>query len=201
MEITNINQLDLSGTYTYADYLLWKFQEKVELIKGKILKMSPAPTPNHQQIATNLSYQMFPFFQQGMYRFFSSPIDVRLASKKNKKGQIYTVVQPDLCVVCDLSKIDQRGCLGSPDLVVEIISPGNSKKEMRTKFELYEEAQIPEYWVIHPQERYVIVFVLEKGKYKLAKPIFDDEELVSVKFPELKIPVEKIFERVERYEE
>lgn len=198
MEITNINQLDLSGTYTYADYLLWKFQEKVELIKGKILKMSPAPRTNHQRVNVNLVKILSIFFEGKKCELFSAPFDVRLP---NEKKQIYTVVQPDLCVVCDLSKIDQRGCLGSPDLVVEIISPGNSKKEMRTKFELYEEAQIPEYWVIHPQERYVIVFVLEKGKYKLAKPIFDDEELVSVKFPELKIPVEKIFERVERYEE
>lgn len=201
MEITNINQLDLNATYTYADYLLWKFQEKVELIKGKILQMSPAPTPNHQMIATNLSYLMFSYFEKGKCRFFSSPIDVRLMSSKTKEGKTYTVVQPDLCVVCDPLKIDAKGCLGSPDLVVEIIFPGNSKKEMKTKFELYEEAEIPEYWVIHPLERSVMVFVLEGGKYKLSRPIYEDEELISVKFPEIKISVDKIFQRVERYEE
>lgn len=194
MEVTNINELDLNGTYTYADYLLWRFQERVELIRGKIFKMSPAPTPNHQTIATNLSYLMFPYFEKGTCRFFSSPIDVRFSSKD---GQIHTVVQPDLCVVCVPEKIDNRGCLGAPDLVIEIISPGNSKKEMKNKFVLYEEAQIPEYWVIHPTERAILIYVLEQGVYKASKPIYEEDDLVSVRFPQIRIPVEKIFQRVE----
>lgn len=198
MEITNINQLDLNATYTYADYLLWKFQEKVELIKGKISPMSPAPQTNHQRVAINMVKTLSTFFEKKKCELFMAPFDVRLLNKKN---EIYSVVQPDLCVVCDPLKIDAKGCLGSPDLVVEIISPGNSKKEMKTKFELYEEAEIPEYWVIHPLERSVMVFVLEGGKYKLSRPIYEDEELISVKFPEIKISVDKIFQRVERYEE
>ncbi len=113
--------------------------------------------------------------------------------KKGKNNeQILTVVQPDLCVVCDPEKIDEKGCIGAPDLIVEIISPGNSKKEMRNKFQLYEEVGVQEYWIIHPSEEHILVNVLEDGKYRTLRPIVDDY-ITSVKFPELKIHTSDIF--------
>ena len=96
MEITNINQLDLNGTYTYADYLLWKFKERVELFKGKVLKMSPAPASSHQRISRNLTGILMHFFSKGNCELFYAPFDVRFP-KKN--GDIFSVVQPDLCVI------------------------------------------------------------------------------------------------------
>jgi Uma2 family endonuclease len=145
--ITNIKQLDLKGSYTYADYLLWHFKERVELIKGKILKMSPAPNRNHQDISGNLYYELRSFINKGTCKLYTAPYDVRLINFKESTddNQIITVVPPDLCVICDTNIIDERGCLGAPDLIIEILSPGNSKKEMDIKFDLYEENGVSEY--------------------------------------------------------
>lgn len=192
--ITNINQLDMAnGVYTYADYLLWKFEERVELLKGRVFKMSPAPSRKHQEVLGNLYVATRISFEKQRCNVYVAPFDVRLPLKNEKKGQIHTVVQPDLCVVCDPSKLDDKGCLGAPDLVVEILSPGNSKKELKNKFEIYEEAGVPEYWVIYPNEESIHVYVLENEKYKALKPIVDDY-ITSEKFPNLKIHSTSLFE-------
>lgn len=189
--ITNINQLDLNGVYTYADYLLWKFEERVELFKGKISKMSPAPNVKHQKISRNLTGELYSLFKHKTCQLFSAPFDVRLPQNKGDE-QIFTVVQPDLCIICDPEKLDERGCVGAPDLVIEILSPGNSKKEMKNKFELYEEAGVREYWVVHPTEENVLVYVLEKGEFKGTKPVVDDF-ITSYIFPDLKVHTNDVF--------
>ena len=192
MTITNINQLDpINGLYTYAEYLLWKFEERVELLKGKLFKMS-APSPAHQVVQSNLNIELGLYFRNQKCQIYPAPFDVRLPAKGETGDAIHTVVQPDLCVVCDRRKIDSRGCIGAPDLVIEIISPGNSKKELKQKFKLYEEAGVREYWVIHPSEEYVIVNVLENNHYKTLSPIVDDE-VHSVIFPTLKVHTKEIF--------
>ncbi|ATA73741.1 restriction endonuclease [Capnocytophaga sp. H4358] len=191
--ITNINQLDIAnGVYTYADYLLWKFEERVELLKGKIFRMSPAPSVKHQKISINLSGLLWQFFKGKKCQLFSAPFDVRLPKKNEKGDQIHTVVQPDLCVICDENKLDERGCIGAPDLIIEILSPGNSKKEMKNKFELYQESGVEEYWIVNPTDENILVNVLEDGKYRILKPVVD-EYITSVKFPELKIHTSDIF--------
>lgn len=192
--ITNINQLDLNKTYSYADYLLWKVQEKIELFKGKILAMSPAPARNHQKIAGNIHGILFPFFRNRKCELYTAPFDVRIPKKGTKDEEIFTVVQPDLCVICDPEKLDDRGCIGAPDLVIEILSPGNSKKEMDIKFTLYEESGVLEYWIVHPTEKAVWVYVLENGRYITHKPFVEGEDLVSRVFPDLKINTSDIFE-------
>ena len=192
MTITNINQLDpINGLYTYAEYLLWKFEERVELLKGKLFKMS-APSPAHQVVQSNLNIELGLYFRNQKCQIYPAPFDVRLPAKGETGDAIHTVVQPDLCVVCDRTKIDSRGCIGAPDLVIEIISPGNSKKELKQKFKLYEEAGVREYWVIHSTEEYVIVNVLENNHYKTLSPIVDDE-VHSVIFPTLKVHTKEIF--------
>lgn len=192
--ITNINQLDFNKTYSYADYLLWKVQEKIELFKGKILAMSPAPARNHQKIAGNIHGILFPFFRNRKCELYTAPFDVRIPKKGTKDEEILTVVQPDLCVICDPEKLDDRGCIGAPDLVIEILSPGNSKKEMDIKFTLYEESGVLEYWIVHPTEKAVWVYVLENGRYITHKPFVEGEDLVSRVFPDLKINTSDIFE-------
>jgi Uma2 family endonuclease len=198
--ITDISQLDLNKTYSYADYLLWQFSERVELIKGKIFKMSPAPNVNHQRISMRLIKPFLYYLDQskGTCQLFHAPFDVRLLdSKKSKKSnqEIYTVVQPDLCVICDKTKLDEKGCVGAPDLVIEILSLGNSKKEMKTKYELYEENGVKEYWIVFPYENLVHQFALnEKNKYELVKIYTDEDTLTTPLFPELKIELNAILE-------
>ncbi len=191
--ITNINQLDLvSGIYTYADYLLWKFEERVELIKGKIFKMS-APTVNHQRIVRKLSTAIDIFLKGKTCEVFIAPFDVRLPNKNITVNNIYTVVQPDLCVVCDLEKIDAKGCVGAPDWVIEILSPGNSKKEVRYKYQLYEEAGVREYWVVRPEENEINIYVLEEGVFRALPPFVKGDIINPIIFPELRIDTDELF--------
>lgn len=115
--ITHIDQLDLSKRYTYADYLTWKFEERVELIRGKLFKMSPVPGTSHQRISFNLSLQIGPYFKGKSCLVFTAPFDVRLPLPPDRQTdeQIDTVVQPDLSIICDPNKLDERGCQGPPD--------------------------------------------------------------------------------------
>lgn len=191
MEITNLNQLDLSKTYTYADYLLWQFKERVELFKGKIFAMSPAPSRVHQEVSRNINRTFDLYFYRKKCKVYYAPFDVRLP---DKSGEIKSVVQPDLCVICDSNKLDDKGCIGAPNLIVEIVSPGNSKKEMKNKLNLYEEAGVEEYWIVHPTEKSIFVYFLEEGKYKPLRPIFEGDIFHSVIFPDLEIDTEKVFE-------
>ena len=190
MEITSLNQLDLvNGIYSYADYLVWKIKERVELLKGKILEMS-APSPIHQEISGNLQGALFVFLKNSKCKLYTAPFDVRFPQKG--ESQVYTVVQPDLCVVCDFEKIDSKGCVGAPDLVVEILSPGNSKKEMKSKFALYQEEGVREYWVVDPERELVFVYVADNKKFKPTIPIADDY-VYSTIFPDFKIHTADIF--------
>jgi len=145
--ITSLSQLDPKGTYTYADYLTWKFEQALEVIRGKILPMA-APSRTHQRLSWNLTVTFGNHFKNHRCEAYAAPFDVRLYDRKKSlkaDRDIYTVVQPDLCVVCDLTKLDERGCLGAPDLIVEILSPGNSAREMKIKKDLYAECGVREY--------------------------------------------------------
>ncbi|MBK7407026.1 MAG: Uma2 family endonuclease [Saprospirales bacterium] len=191
--ITDISQLDPEGKYTYADYLLWKFKERVELIRGRLFKMTPAPNTVHQRISLELIRRVGNFFYKKPCQVFPAPFDVRLP----KKGQpeIYTVVQPDLCVVCDAGKLDEKGCAGAPDLVVEILSPGNTHREMREKYEVYEEAGVKEYWLVNPWDKIVLIYILnEAGIFIGLQPLTEAQDLESRLFPGLKIPLKEVFE-------
>ena len=190
MEITSLDQLDLAnGIYSYADYLVWKIKERVELLKGKILEMS-ASSPIHQEISGNLQGALFVFLKNSKCKLYTAPFDVRFPQKG--ESQVYTVVQPDLCVVCDFEKIDSKGCVGAPDLVVEILSPGNSKKEMKSKFALYQEEGVREYWVVDPERELVFVYVAENKKFNPTIPIADDY-VCSTIFPDFKIHTSDLF--------
>ncbi len=196
MIITDISQLDLTKQYTYADYLAWRIEERLELIKGWISRMS-APSRAHQYVLGELSFFMRLQFQNHACQVYFAPSDVRFldkekSSKANKN--IYTVVQPDLYVVCDLKKLDDAGCLGAPDLVVEILSPGNTKKEMKQKYEVYEENGVREYWIVHPIEKYMTIHTLNaEGKYYASKYFTDEDIVHSVIFPDLSIDMSQIF--------
>ena len=189
MEITHISQLDPLGTYTYADYLLWKLKEKIQLFKGKIFAMSPAPARFHQEISTNLNELLIPFFKGQKCKIYSAPFDVFFKSADGKES----VVQPDICVICDPEKIDSRGCLGVPDLVVEILSPGNLQNELDSKFRIYEEAGVAEYWIVDPEHEAVWVNVLKEGQYIIQKPVAMGKTVTSVKFPDLEISTAEVF--------
>ncbi len=191
--IKNINQLDFNKSYTYADYLKWQFEERLELLKGKIFKMSPAPNRQHQSISSNIHGLLWLYFKKNPCKLFSAPFDVRLVKKKSVDEKVVTVVQPDLCVVCDEDKLDDRGCNGAPDLVIEILSPGNSTKEMGIKFDLYEENGVKEYWIVNAAEQHIFIYTLVNKKFIGLKPLTVDNKIVSHLFPKLNFKVKEIF--------
>lgn len=180
--ITSFDQLDLSKRYTYADYLTWKFKERVELLRGKVLKMSPAPNRRHQKISIKLSYLIMQHLDGKACQAYTAPFDVRLPlpEARQEQGKADTVVQPDIVVVCDLAKLDEQGCNGAPDLLIEILSPGNSKREMKDKMELYESAGVPEYWIVDPLRECVTCYHLnEAGQYQSGAPFFAEDDIPS----------------------
>lgn len=199
-----LTDLDLNGFYTYADYLTWNFTETLELIKGKVFKISPAPSSYHQVISTKLLFRIEYFLGNKSCQVFHAPFDVRLPVQPNqrKDEEITTVVQPDLSVICDPEKIDNRGCLGPPDWIIEILSPGTAQKDMKDKFDLYEQAGVPEYWIVFPTEKSILVYTLnEEGKYIGLPPFVREDTISPVLFPELKINLTDIFPEMDLAEE
>jgi Uma2 family endonuclease len=160
--------LDLNRRYTYADYLTWIDDRRRELVDGFIRMMSPAASTQHQQISINLAIELGGYLRKrkGTCRVFCAPFDVRLPEGgQTADDQVYTVVQPDICVICDPAKIDDRGCVGAPDMVVEILSPSTTRHDLHTKFKLYEQAGVREYWVAHQVEGVDVYLLQPDGKY------------------------------------
>lgn len=138
--VEDISLLEPEATYSYADYLRWSFEERVELIKGKLFRMSPAPRRGHQEISSIIARELLLFLKGKSCKVYYAPFDVRFPNYSDDSDeQIYTVVQPDICVVCDLAKLDEAGCKGAPDLIVEILSPSTASKDLKEKYQLYEE--------------------------------------------------------------
>jgi Uma2 family endonuclease len=157
----------LDRRYTYADYRTWPDDERWELIDGVAWNMSPAPSSRHQGILGELHIQVAPHLKGTPCRVFLAPFDVLLPETgSQREDDVPNVVQPDLTVICNASRITERGCFGSPDWVVEILSPWTLKKDLDAKFALYERNAIREYWLIDPGNRTVHVYRLEKsGRY------------------------------------
>ncbi|MFN8432046.1 MAG: Uma2 family endonuclease [Spirosomataceae bacterium] len=136
---------------------------------------------------------LYNHFKSKNCQTFSAPFDVRLPNGSEPKNEIFTVVQPDLCVICDPAKIDERGCKGAPDLIIEILSPGNSTKEMKTKFDIYEEVGVREYWLVEPKNRIVLIYILVNGKYQGLPPFTEEDIVKSTIFEGLEVPVAELF--------
>ena len=194
-KVYSVNELDESLTYSYAHYLNWLFDERLELIKGKIYKMSPGPSRVHQKVLTNLFRPIANFLDGKPCDLYVAPFDVRFPSKSKADKDIYTVLQPDICVICDKSKLDDRGCLGAPDLVVEILSPGNNKKELLHKYKVYEEFGVKEYWVVSQSDQSILIYTLSnEGKYVPSKIFTLSEEVSSVVLPGFVLKLDDVFE-------
>lgn len=189
--------LDLNKRYTYADYLTWMDDVRRELYNGFIQLMSPSPTMRHQVISFTLSRLLGNYLVENNCQGLAAPSDVRLPLTKKDKADntIYTVVQPDLYVVCDLTKLDERGCLGAPDFIIEIVSASNSKRDVKDKFEIYQEHGVREYWIVNPNEEYVNVFVLDgNGKFQLIGMYAGDDKIpVNIFDGDLKVDLTKVF--------
>ena len=160
--------------YTYADYCTWGEDERWELIDGIAYAMAPAPARKHQKITGKIYYQLAHFLRGNSCEVYISPFDVRL----NAATKDDTVVQPDIVVVCDESKLDDCGCVGAPDMVVEVLSPSTSMRDRLMKFEKYRQVGVREYWIVDPESKIVETHILKDGEY--TKNAYGDDDVVPV---------------------
>ena len=186
--------------FTYRDYASWPADERWELIDGVAYDMCAAPSRRHQKISLVLSMYFSNYFKGKSCEVYPPPFDVVLPDKGTDDWRdSTTVVQPDLVVICDKSKLTDEGCLGAPDLVVEIISPYTSKKDIKEKFDLYEREGVREYWIVYPGDRAVQVYALTEEGYYDEGRIFDlsgrreQTAVTSILFPDLSVPLEDLF--------
>ena len=194
MAQTNLAE-KLEDRFTYGQYCEWDDGERWELIDGVPYNMTAAPLRRHQGISTAVISRISEFLRGKPCKLYHAPFDVRLPDFEDQDNyDVPTVVQPDLVVICDEKKLDDRGCKGAPDLVVEILSPSTSRKDIGVKFALYERHGVREYWVIYPAEETLMVFTLgEDGKYGRPKGYGRGDVATSSVLVGLELDVEEVF--------
>ncbi len=192
--VSSLNDIDESLTYSYSHYLKWLFDDRVELIKGKIFPMS-APSRFHQKVSGYIFNNIYNFLRGKQCEVYSAPFDVRFYRGSKADKDIYTVLQPDICVICDLIKLDDKGAIGAPEIVVEILSPGNNKKELLLKYNIYEEFGVKEYWVVSQSEKTFLKYTLDSdSKFQPSKLFTLSEKVTSTVLPGFELDLDGVFE-------
>ena len=170
--------------YTYKDYLTFPEDERIEIIEGEIFNMSPAPARIHQKLISKLSQVLQNYIDSnnGECEVYVAPFDVILKKDNEETINSKSIVQPDISVICDKNKLTDAGCTGSPDMIVEIISPSNSGHDYVTKLNLYQKYKVKEYWIIDPRVKKIFVYFLdENGFYDLVNSYtFNDKVKVNI---------------------
>ncbi|MBP3950029.1 Uma2 family endonuclease [Bacillus suaedae] len=159
--------------YTYEDYLTWPEEESIELMDGVPIAMTPAPSREHQRIVVELVSTFHSYLKNHPCDVYVAPFDVRLGHNPNRDDETYTVVQPDLSIICDQTKLDDRGCKGAPDLIIEVVSPSTASNDYIRKHKIYEKYGVKEYWLVHPSDQLITVFLLEDDGF--GKPTYFDK--------------------------
>ncbi len=184
----------LDERFTYGDYLLWDDDQRWELIDGVPFAMSPAPRLRHQRVLVELSRQIANYLLDKPCQLFVAPFDVRLPEADENDDQVETVVQPDLSVICDSAKLDDAGCRGAPDLIMEILSPGTAHIDLQIKLDRYERAGVREYWIVDPLEKTVLLFTRAADRRYGRPEIYGDDDPVKVRiFPDLEVALTSVF--------
>lgn len=185
--------IDMDRYYTYKDYLSWPDDFRCELIDGKIYDMCAAPMRFHQEVLWELTQIFGAFFKTKHCRSYIAPFDVILPAFGDKASESDTVVQPDLSVFCDLSRLTEAGATGAPDLVVEILSPSTAFKDQEQKRVLYERHRVREYWVVNPANFSAIMYVLgDDGAFRRPQFVCGGDSICSSIFPGLEAAIDAI---------
>lgn len=167
--------------YTYADCKTWPEDERWEIIDGVAYNMGAAPMRVHQKISRNLLVKISVYLENKTCEVYDAPFDVRFVDNAEQKDfEIENVVQPDLVVVCDPKKLDDYGCKGSPDIIIEILSKNTTKIDKIKKFDLYEKYKVKEYWIVSPDTEMIEIYTINNGQYGRPQ-IFVKEDKIEVK--------------------
>lgn len=177
--------------HTYGEYFGWPENDRYELVDG-IAYSVPAPARRHQEVLLELFRQIADALDGTPCRPYVAPFDVRLPKADEPDARVDTVVQPDISVVCDRAKLDERGCRGAPDWIVEVLSPATASHDQIVKRAAYEGAGVREYWLVHPTDRVVTGYTLVDGGY--GKPAVYEltGELAAAVLPEVVVARERV---------
>jgi Uma2 family endonuclease len=193
--IRSIAELDPNKIYTYADYMSWQLTEWVELIRGRVRQMAGASIA-HQRISLRLEQAIGEYLKDQPCELFHAPTDVRLeTTDANGTRLVQTVVQPDIFINCDPARLTQNSCVGPPEWIIEIVSPSNASRDVRDKFDLYQEAGVGEYWIVYPNEASISVYVRDPqtGRYQTIGDYAVPGRVPCHTLPELVITWESVF--------
>ena len=178
--------------YSYADFLTWDESERWEIIDG-VPYMQATPSRAHQEILGELLRQFANFLKDKPCKVYPAPFCVRLDTQKNNED-VKKVVEPDITIVCNNSKLDKAGCKGAPDMVIEILSPSTRRHDKIRKFNLYEKSGVKEYWLVDPDEKIVTVFTLQDdGRYGRPEMYTEEDKIKVSIFTELEINLDLVF--------
>lgn len=178
--------------YTYTDYLSWPEEERWEIIDGVPLLQS-APSWQHQALSRELILEFGTYLRDKPCQLFGTPFDLRLPLAGEKDEETIHVFQPDLTVICDKSKLKETGYFGTPNLVIEIVSASTGKIDKVSKFNAYEKAGVPEYWIAETEQKIVSVFKLQNGRYGRPETYTEEHRIVVGIFPDLVVELKRIF--------
>jgi Uma2 family endonuclease len=197
--ITKLSQLDMNATYSYADYLLWQFKERVELYKGKINIMLPSSNTIHQVVLGNIFRIFFEFCKKNHYEMYRFPFENRILNIDSEIQPIntHTVVQPDLSIYSKSDNCDEFGVYGIPELIIEIPIENFSDRDYKFKFELYQEAGVKEYWIVNTSHKVIQVYTLMDNRFYGLQPQVNQDIIFSPIFPDLDFSVSDIFINVD----
>ena len=193
--MTNSTKKNIKRKYSYADYIQWDNDKRYEIIEGVVYDMN-APLRFHQEILVELSRQFANYLKNHSCKIYVAPFDVRLPKRSRKNDKIHTVIQPDISIVCDKNKLDKHGCVGAPDLIVEILSPSTASKDHIKKRRLYEQHKVNEYWLVDPSNRIVTIYNLENKSYGKPQVFNASAKIIPALFPELEIDMSEVFPKL-----
>ena len=177
-----INAID-NKIYTYDDYLKFSEDTIVEIIDGRISAMSPAPSRIHQTIVSKLLIAIGKYIEdnKGECEIYPAPFDVVLLNENESEKNSRNIVQPDISVICDKNKLTDKGCVGSPDMIIEVVSPSNSRDDYIKKLNLYEEFKVREYWIVNPMKKSILIYTLSENGYEMPDSYtFNDNIKVNI---------------------
>ena len=167
--------------YTFADMFTWDDGERAEIIAGEVFLMAPAPSTGHQRISFEMCRQLGNYLEGKRCQAYSAPFDVRLFEKDGDAPEdVDTVVEPDITIVCDPAKLDDLGCKGAPDMVIEILSPSTQRHDRLVKLGLYQRAGVREYWIVNPDDQTVQVMLLDGGGVLQLHEVYDRQAVAKV---------------------
>lgn len=178
--VSGNNALTQAVRYTVADYLSWDDGQRWELISGEAFAMSPAPRRPHQKLVGSLHGELFQFLSGKPCEPYISPIDVFLPPLADRGDDVEdTVVQPDVLVVCDPTKLADEGIRGAPDFIAEVLSDSTANKDLTRKRDLYEAHGVREYWIVSPENGSVLAYTLQDRRFLPVREFRAEESVPS----------------------